>query len=120
MAFAPPANNAGLPVPAIPANPPILSNITNTKDYVQRLIQSKGKYPLTAERRQLIWVRIQPLALRFAPQTTRLAPPSCTVMKVSLEPVLEARLHLPGLLLSPTHLIRYDKQLSGSNGIKSI
>jgi hypothetical protein len=24
------------------------------------------------------------------------------------------------LLLSPTHLIRYDKQLSGSNGIKSI
>ena len=43
MAFAPPANNAGVPIPAIPANPPTLSDITNSKDYVVRLIQSKGK-----------------------------------------------------------------------------
>jgi len=49
MAFAPPANNAGLPVPVIPANPPTLSDITNIKDYVERLIQSKGEYPLSAE-----------------------------------------------------------------------
>lgn len=46
MAFAPPANIAGVAIPAIPANPPSLSDITNTKDYVQRLIQSKGKWPL--------------------------------------------------------------------------
>ena len=83
MAFAPPANNAGLPVPAIPANPPTLSDITNTKDYVGRLIQSKGRYPLPAERHQLIWVRFQLLALQFVPQTTRLALLSCTIMKVS-------------------------------------
>jgi hypothetical protein len=43
MALAPPANNAGLPTPAIPAHPPTFSDITNTKDYVQRLIKSKGK-----------------------------------------------------------------------------
>ena len=43
MAFAPPANNAGLPIPEISANPPSLSDITNIKDYVERLIQSKGK-----------------------------------------------------------------------------
>lgn len=39
--FAPPAKNAGLPIPAMPANPPTLSDIRNTKDYVERLIQSK-------------------------------------------------------------------------------
>jgi hypothetical protein len=46
MALAPPANNAGVPVPAIPANPPSLSDITNNKFYVERLIQAKGKCPL--------------------------------------------------------------------------
>ena len=38
MAFAPPANNAGIPTPAIPANSPSLSDIMNTRDYVERLI----------------------------------------------------------------------------------
>jgi hypothetical protein len=43
MALAPPANNAGVPIPAIAANPPSLSDITNIKNYVERLTQSKGK-----------------------------------------------------------------------------
>ena len=43
MAFALPANNAGLPIPEIPANPPSLSDIANTRDYVERLILPKGK-----------------------------------------------------------------------------
>ena len=43
MALAPPANNAGLPIPAIPADPPTLSDIVTTKDYVKRLIKSKGR-----------------------------------------------------------------------------
>jgi hypothetical protein len=84
MAFAPPANNAGLPVPAIPANPPTLSDITNTKDYVERLIQFKGKCPsLLNDTVELIWIRLQQLALQLVPQTTRLALRSCTIMKVS-------------------------------------
>jgi len=120
MAFAPPANNAGLPVPVIPANPPTLSDITNIKDYVERLIQSKGEYPLSAERHQLIWVRFQLLVPQLVPQTMRLALPSCTIMKVSLEPVLEVQLHLPGLPLSPTLSIIYNKQSSGLNRMKSI
>jgi hypothetical protein len=43
MAFAPPANIVGVPIPEIPDNPPTFSDITNTKDYVKRLIRSKGK-----------------------------------------------------------------------------
>ena len=46
MAFAPPTNNTGIPIPAIPANPPSLTDIMNTRDYVERLILSKGKCPL--------------------------------------------------------------------------
>jgi hypothetical protein len=83
MAFAPPANNAGLPIPAMPVNPPTLSDIMNTKDYVERLIQSKGKSPVPAERHQLIWVRFQQLALISVPQTTKSALLSCTIMKAS-------------------------------------
>ena len=57
MAFAPPANNAGLPIPEISANPPSLSDITNIKDYVERLIQS-SVFPCwcsSAERDLLNW-----------------------------------------------------------------
>jgi hypothetical protein len=43
MAFAPPHNDAGVLIPPVPANPPSLFDITNSKDYVQRLIKSKGK-----------------------------------------------------------------------------
>ena len=49
MAFAPPGNNAGLPAPIMPANPPTLYDIINSKDYVQRLIKSKGESPFPAE-----------------------------------------------------------------------
>jgi hypothetical protein len=76
MAFEPPANNAGVPIPAIPDNPPSLSDITNTKDYVERLIQSKGKCPLPdrkLEWDELICVpsRFQQLVLKFMPQMMR-------------------------------------------------
>jgi hypothetical protein len=83
MAFAPPTNNAGLPIPAMPANPPTLSNITNTKDYVERLIQSKGTSPVPAERHQLIWVRFQQLAPISVPQTKKSALLSYTTTKAS-------------------------------------
>jgi len=43
MAFAPPpANNVGVAIPAIPADPPSLTDITNTKEYVERLVLSKA------------------------------------------------------------------------------
>jgi hypothetical protein len=51
MALVPPVNNAGLPIPAIPANPPSLSDIANARDYLERLILSKGKCLLSDHHR---------------------------------------------------------------------
>ena len=48
--FVAPANNAGLPIPAWF---PSLSDITNTKDYVEQLIPSEGKRSLLNETKSI-------------------------------------------------------------------
>jgi hypothetical protein len=90
MAFAPPHNNAGVPIPAMPANPPSLSDITISKDYVERLIKSKGKCQcrlqvinLNDHDDETDWVKFQHLAPKFTQQKMRLAQRSCTFMKLS-------------------------------------
>ena len=46
-ALAPPLNNAGVPLPPVPANPASLVDITNAKEYVDRLSSYKCEPILT-------------------------------------------------------------------------
>ena len=48
MALVPPPNAAGIIPPADPQDPPMLSDITNSKEYVARLHHSKSSTNLFA------------------------------------------------------------------------
>lgn len=56
MAFVPPPNNAGVAPPPFPQNPPTLGDVTNTKEYSERLSLSKRKKFRSPQLAQLMTV----------------------------------------------------------------